>query len=48
MKQGSLKEISKFKNKLKNELEIFNQVSQELNAVRNQLPIQKVADKNPL
>ena len=47
MKQGSLEEILEFENKLKKELEIFNQVSQELNAIRNQISIQKVADKDP-
>jgi hypothetical protein len=46
MRAGNLKEISKFENKLKKELEIFNQVSQELNVVKNQLSIQKVADKD--
>jgi hypothetical protein len=41
MRQGSFKEIFEFVFKLKKELEMFNQVSQELNAVKNQISIQK-------
>jgi len=47
MRQGSFKEIFEFVFKLNKELEIFNQVSQELNDVKNQLFIQKVEDKDP-
>jgi hypothetical protein len=41
MGQSSLKEIFEFENKLKKELEMFNQVSQELNAVKNKISIPK-------
>jgi hypothetical protein len=41
MGQGSLKEIFEFENKLKKRVEMFNQVSQELNAVKNKISIQK-------
>ena len=40
MRQGDLKGIFKFENKLKNELEMSDQVSQQLNVVKNQISIQ--------
>ena len=47
LRQGSYEKIFEFENNLKKKLELFNRISQDFNTVKNQLSIQKVADKDP-